>query len=639
MRNRITFAVMVGLMCVTTLVLAAHALDQPISGVKLFLKRSPSGKERMVFVSKDPNFLFPAIGSADDPANGSPGGLLVELFSLNDSGGGLLVVPSGEGKPGWKVKDGSTKLYHFVNGKAPSGISPVRTALLRQGKRLKVIAKDAGLALTGPQGAVGLRITTGSLRSCALFGPSTVKKDQVDKFLAKGASPSSLADCSDASLGGGTGILGRPADPVVLPGAAVPSLDGISPGALVAFRYLSGWSQIPVQVDERAMINFDAVYNNSAQCSGCNITVLDYTDSGTFTGPDPNPALDPDDEIVFMARDAGARPASFSEPAGVVPGSGVEVTVTDPIGLQTAYVYLFEQMGALDQGAGRQYVDYQFVLLSGAYKATYKIDKGPNPEDSSVTTSHYMCHFSDRWIQDELRVFAGSASSAEILDRHKNLFAPDVCSRSEDTFSHAEGAFVINKSGPVRAIRSYVGANSGPLTQREHLYYERREDIATLLRVHPIQGVMDFYDYSPAATGMVYRNDLNQSGVTIDGVPDSVTAGLFGWELVTGQQGSLTHVGSVQTSIALPVTAVTSYYLDDTTPPVTQCTGDAFAYGSSGLWINTDLPNTDPRNGTADFFTAVRTIYYDAPGLSVADAEQRATWAANPLAVATRPWQ
>ena len=60
--------------------------------------------------------------------------------------------------------------------------------------------------------------------------------------------------------------------------------------------------------------------------------------------------------------------------------------------------------------------------------------------------------------------------------------------RSEDTFNDAEGAFIANKSGPVRAIRSYIGANSGPLTVRQHVFYERREDITTYLRVHAIPG-------------------------------------------------------------------------------------------------------------------------------------------------------
>src|SRR4029450_6219519 len=53
------------------------ATDRPISGVKLVVVRAKSGREKLVFVSKDPSFLFPAIGSIDDPGTGSPGGALI----------------------------------------------------------------------------------------------------------------------------------------------------------------------------------------------------------------------------------------------------------------------------------------------------------------------------------------------------------------------------------------------------------------------------------------------------------------------------------------------------------------------------------------------------------------------------------
>ena len=95
---------------------------------------------------------------------------------------------------------------------------------------------------------------------------------------------------------------------------------------------------------------------------------------------------------------------------------------------------------------------------------------------------------------------------------------------------------MINKSGPIRAIRTYVGANSGPYTERQNVFYDRREDITTFLRVHPIPGVMDFFDYSPAASGMTYRNDFNQAGIRINGMPDSPNAGAPTWEQVTGRR-------------------------------------------------------------------------------------------------------
>ena len=435
-----------------------------------------------------------------------------------------------------------------------------------------------------------------------------------------------------AGVGLDAGTPDRSADPVVLTGGDVASLLGVEPERLTAFRYDSGWQQIPVQVDERAAVDSGDIYGLGGTYGG--FTQLVYTDDGAFTGPDPDPSLDADDEIAFMAKDAGGPPPSMALPPGTIGGSGVEIVITDPLnGGRLGYVYLFRSDGTLDPGAGQQYVSYTFNLLSGGYLTTYDRADGPNPEDSFATTPYYSHHFSDRWISDEIRITAGTASGVDILDRHKNLFAPGNCGRSEDTFSDGEGAFIANKSGPVRAIRSYIGANSGPLTQRENIFYEQRQDIRTFLRVHSIGGMMDFFDYSPDASGMTYYNDLNMSGVTIDGDPDSVTLGPIQWEMVNGPQGSLAMTGSISTSIGS--LAPTSYYLDDSTPPVVQCTGDAFAYGSSGTRLSQSIPCTDPNQGCSDYLRSVRTIYYGPPGLTAQDAQRLAGQANAPLAYTT----
>ncbi len=240
-----------------------------------------------------------------------------------------------------------------------------------------------------------------------------------------------------------------------------------------------------------------------------------------------------------------------------------------------------------------------------------------------------------------MHIYAGNSTGADILDRHKNLFAPNSCLRSEDTFSSGGGAFVVNKAGPVRAIRSYLGANSGPYTQREHVFYERRQDVMTFLRVHQIQAIMDFFDYSPAAAGMVYYNDFNQSGVTIDGVPDTPAAGRLQWEMLNGPQGALAIIHTLTTNI--PDLTFTSYYLDNTNPPDPQCTGDSYAYGSSGLWINQPIPCTSVKGNCGDTFiyslTTKRSIYYESPGLTVSDTATRSNQVANPLQHTTQPWQ
>jgi hypothetical protein len=304
--------------------------------------------------------------------------------------------------------------------------------------------------------------------------------------------------------------------------------------------------------------------------------------------------------------------------------------IIDPLAPDTAYAYLFESDGTLDPGAEDSTISYDFNLLSGDYKSTYNTESGPNPESSRVATPAYVVHFADRWIRDETAVIAGSATGVDILDRHRSLFAPGNCTRSEDTFSNGEGALIINREGPVRAIRGYIGANSGPTTYRVHCFYEEREDILTVLRVHAIGGILDFYDYSPAAYGMTYYDEFNTGGTAVDGVPDTVVPGEFTWMMVTGAQGTMVHSMLLNTDI--PGFDYSSYYQDDSTPPHVQCTGDAYEYGASGFWEQDPIPNTDPGvSETYNIFEVMRVISYGPENQDPEFAQARAAEALNPL--------
>ena len=220
-----------------------------------------------------------------------------------------------------------------------------------------------------------------------------------------------------------TGTITRPEDPVVVTGSQVSPCSG-PVGSIVAFNYsTAGWTQVPVQVDQRKTVELATIYHKPANTTNP-VNVLVYADPNTWTGAGSG-VLGTQDEIAFMAKDAGGGAPSFSEPANVVHNSGVKVTVTDQrAGNAVSFVYLYRQTGGLDPGVGRHYVDYQFHLTSGAYKTTYKYDQGPNPETSSITTHSYVRHFGDRWLDDGLSISAGGASGADILDRHKALFAP-----------------------------------------------------------------------------------------------------------------------------------------------------------------------------------------------------------------------
>ncbi len=420
----------------------------------------------------------------------------------------------------------------------------------------------------------------------------------------------------------------RPGDPVVLTGAQLPALRGTGPGRIVAFRHTyegdtPRWTQVPVQVDERTVVPFGSnPTNNNAPGSSGTVygqgsggpTALQYADPKTFVGADPDSTFDGDDELVFMAADAGGQPRNgdATDPPGVVPGSGLRVALVDPRSVaQRAWMYLFVTDGSLDPSAGRDYVDYDFLLDSGEYKSTYKRADGPNPESSEVTTSTYRIGFSDRWIEDRWEIFAGSSTRVDILDGNKNQFAVNVCGRSNVTFADAEGAFVANIDGPVRAIRSYVGANSGPRTQRTHTMYRDRESIVTDLRVHAIPGVMDFLDYSDAARGMAYHSSTQPGGVPIDGAPDPVSTAPADWEVVNGDQGAV----YTRTELLTDVSSVrqTWFYRDETNPPEAQCWGDGSFLGASGPSLVGGIANTDPVLGAHSTLRSSRTVVFAAP--------------------------
>jgi len=194
--------------CICGIAASAHATDQPISGARLLLLES-GGHEKLVFVSRDAAFLFPAIAGADDPGTGTPGGLQVDLISPIEPLGVSLAAPAGAGTPGWTSTAGAVPSHRFRNAAAPDALSALKVVVLKQGRVLKIVGRSTGLALTGPQGAVGVRIVTGSLRSCARFDASTLRRDDPGHVVARAASVAGVPDCSNASLGGAD-----PADPI-----------------------------------------------------------------------------------------------------------------------------------------------------------------------------------------------------------------------------------------------------------------------------------------------------------------------------------------------------------------------------------------------------------------------------------------
>ena len=463
-------------------------------------------------------------------------------------------------------------------------------------------------------------------------------------------------------------IADRGGDAVVLKGADLSDLVGTEPGKIVGFAWDGKWQQIPVQVDERHTVDVRQLYpeGNFPPYVGDNTPDFDlevYADPKTLSGADQDATFDADDELTFMGGDAGApiNGSSVTAPAGVDPASAVSVAVNDPISGEGGAVYLFEATGDLDPSAGKDYVDYEFKLTNLTGTQTLKDDYGYfsqfNPEDSTVKTDDYELHSIDRWMEDEMKITMGNSTGVDILDREVAQATKTGCGRSEYTFSgrwtqdtspgndgntDTEGTYVAVIDGPVRAIRSYMGANSGPYVQREHVYYQDHEQNTIFLRVHPMLDLYSWTDYSPAAIGMTYRDLKNTGGVPVDGNPDTITPagtadvanGAYAWQQLSGPQGSVSTVVGSDTDIPNPNFG--TYYLDDSTPTASnevQCGGDGQSIGASGFGILGPVtPNTDPRLGVHNNLTVKRTRYFGPPSDGTAQAENYTERVLKPLA-------
>ena len=440
--------------------------------------------------------------------------------------------------------------------------------------------------------------------------------------------------------------------PVVLTGDALGPVLGVDPADLVAVAWHDGRPRaVPVQVDERFRYDVATVYRGMVPgdcprkpwCRDLDghAVIAGYADPGTLVGPDPDPTLD---EVALLAADFGDEPTGV--PAGVDPASGVEVRVD--VGGTDRVVTLWRRTGP-DLAPPAARVAYRPAFERGAYLDTY--DRagrrppvvgwpgglpsgrrgGPNPEDSWVQTAHYAAAFSERWVWDRLHIGPPGARGPDLLDLDMVMFAPDICERTPWTGSLSEGGFLVNRAGPVRAIRHAVGFNSGPLVTTVWTFYPRMIESRATLRVHRIPGIMAFLDLSDAARGATFR-DARHTAVAIDGRPDARRPGPATWQAVERDGGGWVTTYDVEASddVAAEVT-VEGLYRDEDRPGSPACMTDRQWIGAHGVWARGPIPNTDPRDEPAGHLALRRSM------VLAGDADADLALLATPLAVRVRP--
>ena len=280
---------------------------------------------------------------------------------------------------------------------------------------------------------------------------------------------------------------------------------------------------------------------------------------------DPIKGLDTNDELAFMARDAGPQaPATAKKPHGAKDVKAVRVL--DPLTNTTTWVYVMQGL-APTFTAANGYVRYTRDANAGTFeksqssysgygnaavgsycdakgKVVRKADGSPDlqrrrPRDTAtITTARYRYRYDGRWLMTQIQVKRdGDAKyGRDLVDRWKaRAFQQDAESETpccgyeeEDTNWGGSSTLLGERSGPVRTIRETWGADSGTNVVRRETFYREDMVMKTWLRVHvipPLDGIYAQWDYN-AGVMTKYYNPNKPDGVAIDGKNDEVLGNL-----------------------------------------------------------------------------------------------------------------
>ena len=282
---------------------------------------------------------------------------------------------------------------------------------------------------------------------------------------------------------------------------------------------------------------------------------------------DPVAGLDDNDELAFMASDAGPQaPADATLPAGIEAARAVRVVDPTAPSATPGVVYVARAKPggpkpAYDASNG--YVSYErdatanrFELSQSNYDGYGNARTGPycdadgnlvrnadgtpkigrrRPNDrATVTTPRYKFRYDGRWLMTAINVSpdGGKSYGPDLVDRWKaRAFAQDPGSNTpccgyeeEETNWGGSSTLLGEKVGPVRAIRETWGADSGTNVIRRETFYRDEVRQKTWLRVHvipPLDGIYAQWDFNAGRVTRFYDPKL-PAGVPIDGVNDEV---------------------------------------------------------------------------------------------------------------------
>ena len=366
---------------------------------------------------------------------------------------------------------------------------------------------------------------------------------------------------------------------------------GVPVDQVTAYAWENGrFTEIPVQVDERFPYFLANGNSDFGAYSGTDEELTYAWDveswkktagecfaqypEGVSAMADPVPTLDDDDEIVFMADDAGAQAPLDAE--GPV-GSGTrrqEVQLVDPRDpTSQRYVYLFLKASGSTFNETNGYVNYErdanadewidretFLDHDPEKLGTSNTGYGPNlsgtvctddpetaevetlrtvgdrfPRDGvTVSTDTYRFRATGRWMVRGMQITKPGTKAEygpDLIDRWKGRAfqqSPDssisvVGFEDEQVNWEANSSLLGELEGPVRAVRETWGADSGTNVTKTETFYRDAITYRYRVRVHPIppDGLYTSWDYNHdvAAT---YYNETKTQGVPVDGVNDDI---------------------------------------------------------------------------------------------------------------------
>jgi hypothetical protein len=362
--------------------------------------------------------------------------------------------------------------------------------------------------------------------------------------------------------------LDRVMDQVIIEGGGLEKTNGRAMAKTRLMAFQNGkLSPVPFQIDEKTP-GGDYVMSRP---------------DGTMDKDTDQGRLDNNDELVFMAHDAGDK----GDPAatGLSPAGWDEIRLHDPQTGAQGWVYLI----AFDQDPPEpspiNYMQYN-----------------EKAECDELISPHYTLRFpkNDVFIRDFMVHESAGGNKADLMDRIKMrsgigvLSGRVTVSRTEDDFVHEVLGLI---KGPVRVIRQtgtqlvIILSLKSPSAVVNGSFYPCSFQFPSMISL-PFR--MDLvasdawlrqgWDLNRNAIGWRFYSNLNPEGVTMDGrmSPEeeklSKKRDTLRWALLTGEQGSFIFTG--QWDMSTPIKALL-YYEDDLSrqePPEDEPGVMGFAY-------------------------------------------------------------